>query len=291
MSNGTRSARKGDMKRLLLAPLILALSSPVLADLEDAEVSVEEVVNTEQKNNKWLSNPSNTVYEGYCGEVSKEEKTECIIQFKNDLLTVNDGKGLELKKIKDIKYEIIGNWGFIGTQYWWYQYTFIYESDKERTEEESNSLWPLKMPWDSTKELKAAKITLQFGARGGGKSYRAAMNFQDDIETWIGGSLWIKCTGAVPLGGATKRCDDRTNSYDPAARARAISGALAPLNNALQQRQQRNNYVFSPSTSRSYGTNSYQNQYQETNKSTEQTIQNQRDFYQDLQIQNLQRGF
>ena len=36
--------------------------------------------------------------------------------------------------IKDIKYEIIGNWGFRLTQYWWYQYTFIYESDKEKTD-------------------------------------------------------------------------------------------------------------------------------------------------------------
>ena len=267
--------------------IVLALGLPVQADLGDAEVSVEEVVNTEQKNNKWLSNPSNTVYEGYCGEVTKEAKTECIIQFKNGLLTVNDGKGLELKKIKDIKYEVIGKWGFMLSQYWWHQYIFIYESENEKTISENESIWPLKMPWDSNTKLKAAKITLQAGHKGA----RAAFNFRDDMEAWIGGSLWIKCTGSVPLGGATPRCDDRTDSYDPAARARAITGVLAPINNALQQRQQINHYVFSPSTPRIYGTNSYPNQYQVTNKSTERMIQNQRDFYQDLQIQNLQRGF
>ena len=91
------------------------------------------------------------------------------------------------------------------------------------------------------------------------------------------------------------RCDDATNSYDPVERARAISGALAPLNNALQQRQQRNNYVFTPTTSYNYGTNnsvqSYQNQLQQTQKFNQQQIQSQRDFYQDIQIQNLQRGF
>ncbi|WP_269613297.1 hypothetical protein [Prochlorococcus marinus] len=278
------------MRRLLILPLLLGVSLPVLADLGDAEVSVEEVVNTEQKSNQLLLNPSNTVYEGFCGEVSKEDKTECLIQFKNGLLTVNEGKGLELKKIKDIKYEIIGNWGFMGTQYWWYQYTFIYESDKERTEADNNSLWPLKMPWDSTKELKAAKITLQHGTRGG---YRAAMNFQDDIETWIGGSLWIKCTGAVPLGGATKRCDDRTNSYDPAARARAISGALAPLNNALQQR---NNYIFTPTSPNNYGSNSpasqdYQNHLKQNQQFNQQQYQRHTDSMQDFRIRQLESGY
>tara|TARA_Y100001968_G_scaffold316763_1_gene345003 strand:+ start:494 stop:1306 length:813 start_codon:yes stop_codon:yes gene_type:complete len=270
------------MKRLLLAPLIFALGLPIQADLGDAEVSVEKIASQDE-----IINPSDKIYQAFCGEVSKKQKTKCTVQFRNGLLTVNDSSGLDLKRIKDIKYEFIGKWTSF---YWWHQYTFIYESENEKTTPEKESIWPLKMPWDSNKELKkelkAAKITMGF------KGQKAANNFKNDLESWIGGTLWTKCTGPIPTGiRKTIRCDDNTNSYDPAARARAISGALAPLNNALQQRQQRNNYVFPPSTSSSYGTNSYQNQYQETNKSTERTIQNQRDFYQDLQIQNLQKGF
>ena len=120
------------------------------------------------------------------------------------------------------------------------------------------------------------------------------------MEYWIGGLLWIKCTGAVTAGPRMEvpRCDDTTNSYDPLKHARAISGALAPLNNTLQQRQQRNNYVFTPTTSYNYGTNNsvqnYQNQLQQTQQFNQQQIQSQsqsqRDLYQDIQIQNLQRG-
>ncbi len=148
------------------------------------------------------------------------------------------------------------------------------------------------MPWDSNKELKAAKITLQMGMKG----QKAANNFKKDIESWIGGRLWTKCTGAIPTGiRKIIRCDDDKDSYDPAANARAISGALAPLNNALQQRQQQNNYVFTPTMLNNYGTNSaaqsYQNQLRQTQQFNQQQMQNQSDFYQDVQIQNLQRGF
>ena len=277
------------MKRLLLAPLIFALGLPIQADLGDAEVSVEKIASQDE-----IINPSDKIYQAFCGEVSKKQKTKCTVQFRNGLLTVNDSSGLDLKRIKDIKYEVIGKWGFMLTQSWWYQYTFIYESENEKTTPEKESIWPLKMPWDSNKELKkelkAAKITMGF------KGQKAANNFKNDLESWIGGSLWTKCTGPIPTGiRKTIRCDDNTNSYDPAARARAISGALAPLNNALQQRQQRNNYVFTPTTSYNYGTNnsvqSYQNQLQQTQQFNQQQIQSQRDFYQDIQIQNLQRGF
>ncbi len=101
--------------------LVLALSSPVLADLSDAEVSVKDIASKDE-----IINPSDEIYQAFCGEVSKKQKTECTVQFKNGRLTVNGSSGLDLKRIKDIKYELIGKWGFMASQYWWNQYTFIY---------------------------------------------------------------------------------------------------------------------------------------------------------------------
>tara|TARA_B100001250_G_scaffold388002_1_gene385898 strand:+ start:524 stop:757 length:234 start_codon:yes stop_codon:yes gene_type:complete len=71
------------MKRLLLAPLILALGLPTQAHLGDAEVSVEKIASQGE-----TINPSDEIYDAFCGEVSKKQKTKCTVQFKNGLLTV-----------------------------------------------------------------------------------------------------------------------------------------------------------------------------------------------------------
>ena len=70
------------MKRLLLLPLILSLSSPVVADLGEAEKGMQQ-----------------QSYDLFCGKVVKRKGTECTVSFDGNRLRVDGGKGIVADQI------------------------------------------------------------------------------------------------------------------------------------------------------------------------------------------------
>ena len=79
------------MKRLLLLPLLLGLSSPALANLGDAEDGMENRV-------------SDRIYEAWCG--SKTNK-DCKVKFRNNRMIVNEGTGITKDQLLSISREKI----------------------------------------------------------------------------------------------------------------------------------------------------------------------------------------
>ena len=297
------------MNRFLLLALTAGLLSPVStkADMGSAnfnESEKEELAKTTQSN--FLTSAT---YDGWCGKVTKEVKNDCTFKFENGRLIVNESDGILIDQITDIQHKLIGKWGFMASQYWWYEYTFYYEIprtvkiEREITpkvlDDEKNENWwdkySFTFPWFNQKEekveqreeikiikdKKVARITMQAGMKG----FKAAEAFKNNLQTWIGQSLETTCVGPVPA----VWCTNTSRSYDPAAAARALSGALQPLNNSLQQN---NTPVIINSPPNNYGTNSatqsYQNHLNQVQQFNQQQTQQNKDFMQDMQIRNLQ---
>tara|TARA_Y100001968_G_scaffold330746_1_gene383449 strand:+ start:87 stop:983 length:897 start_codon:yes stop_codon:yes gene_type:complete len=298
------------MKRYLLL-LIIGLSAPVLADLGSAnlnESDTEDLAKTTQSNLL-----TSATYNGWCGKVTKEVKNDCSFKFENGRLIVNESDGILIDQITDIQHKLIGKWGFMASQYWWYEYTFYYEIprtvkiEREITpkvlDDEKNENWwdkySFTFPWFNQKEekveqkeeikiikdKKVARITMQAGMKGG----KAVKDFKNNLQTWIGQSLETTCIGAVPA----MWCTNTSQSYDPGEAARALSGALQPLNNSLQQKN--TPVIINSSPPNNYGTNSaaqdYQNHLQQNQQFNQQQRQTYTDSMQDFRIRQLETGY
>ena len=104
-----------------------------------------------------------------------------------------------------------------------------------------------------------------------------------------------KCTGKTnSFITKTIHCDD-DDRHDPCEGIAAIGGALEPLNDALKQKQQKNNYIFTPTSPNNYGLNSpasqdYQNHLKQNQQFNQQQYQRHTDSMQDFRIRQLEYG-
>ena len=148
------------MKRLLLLALTAGLLSPIAAkaDLVEANLSTDQVAKR--------TTPSNDVYEAWCGVVTKESKIDCLVQFKNDRLTVNNSTGVSPKEITTTKFVQDCKFGAFHSRKCTMSYSFDYPSGGE---------------------TKTALITY--------KNHKTNKKFMKDLELWLGKEINKECTG------------------------------------------------------------------------------------------------
>ncbi len=184
------------MKHLLLAPFLLGFISPVFADLGEANLNSDETYKRD--------NPSEIVYEAWCGKVSKESKNECKVQFKEGRLKVNDSSGITSDQIINAKYEEVCKFGIFHSRKCLDTYSFEYDSKGSK-----------KVALINYSNAKVNKIFLK------------------DIEKWLGREIEKECIGRWSLCISSLPQDPASRAARAAERSNTIQGTRL-LNESLQ---------------------------------------------------------
>ena len=184
------------MKQLLLAPFLLGFISPVFADLGEANLDVKEVSQRD--------NPSEVVYDAWCGKVSKETKNECKVQFKEGKLKVNQSSGITADQVISAKYEEICKFGIFHSRNCLDSYSFEYNSQGSK-----------KVGLINYSNAKVNKLFLK------------------DIEKWLGKEIEKECIGRWSLCISSLPQDPASRAARAAERNNTIQGTRL-LNETFQ---------------------------------------------------------
>jgi len=142
------------MKRLLIAPFMLLICSPLKADLGKAEMPAIGPKAT-----------SDITHKAWCGEVKLSNNTDCKVNFKEGRLIVDQGEGIDISQVVDVERRIICR-------------TKVWKCTGDPSYEEMNGHKEYLIKYRSGSIIKGGQITFH--------DQRADQLFKKDLERWIG---------------------------------------------------------------------------------------------------------